>query len=72
MNIQSNDDGIDLDENVDPSSSDGNIHRSSNTAIASGLSPGQDQPIEKRDAFERSSEEDGEVIDPEIIRIHEI
>jgi hypothetical protein len=54
-----------LEENVATLSIIRDMRRTSTDAIASHLSPRQDQPTQERDAFERSSEDDGEVSDRE-------
>ena len=63
--ITFDDDRTELEENVAPSSINRDMGRTSTDPIASHLSPRQDQPTQERDAFERSSEDDGEVSDRE-------
>lgn len=63
--ITFDDDRTELEENIATISISTDMGRTSTDAIASHLSPRQDQPTQERDAFERSSEDDGEVSDHE-------
>ena len=70
--ITFDDDRSEFDEYVGQPSSMTNIDRSSNNAIAPRLSVRRDQASQERHAFERSSEETGDVNDFERMQPHQV